>query len=83
MVESLPILGSVNPGNDLIDVINKNQAGEVFINGEDELLVSAALKFTTERALREKTGQNSNQLLHKHFSVKSAAETIFSSLSPN
>jgi len=81
MVESLPILGSVNPGNDLIDVINEYQAGYAYINGEDENLVAAGRKLASEKVLRSKVGENSNQLLHKHFSVESAADTIISSLS--
>ena len=42
MNASKPILGSVNPGNDLLDVINVSQAGFVFINGQDVILQKAA-----------------------------------------
>jgi len=81
MVDSLPILGSVNPGNDLIDVINESQAGYVYINGDDESLVSAGRKLASEQVLRSKIGRNSNRLLYKHFSVESAADTVITSLS--
>lgn len=80
MVESLPILGSVNPGNDLIDVINKADAGFVYINGEDESLISAAHRLVSDEDLRSKVGQNSNELLHDCFTVQAAGEIIVSAL---
>ena len=36
MAQGLPILGSVNPGNDVIEVINETGAGKVGVNGNDE-----------------------------------------------
>ena len=43
MVESKPILGSVNPGNDLLALIKSSNSGFVFINGDDESLANAAI----------------------------------------
>ena len=76
MTESLPILGSVNKGNDVINVINENNAGEVFINGDDEGLLYAAENLANNKKLRLDLGVNSYLLLQKSFSVESAASQI-------
>ncbi len=76
MVQSLPILGSVNVGNDLMDVVNFNNAGYIHINGEDDKLFASAQKLYTDKALRESLGENSHKLLHNQFSVASAAYAI-------
>ena len=80
MVESLPILGSVNPNNDLLDVINDSNSGCVYTNGEDEELLFAANKLANDIEYRKLLGMNARQLLNDSFSVKSAANTIISSL---
>lgn len=80
MVESLPMLGGVNPGNDLIDVIAAADAGRIFINGEDEELLSAAVEMAEDIALRKRLGSNAQRLLLDTFSVESAAETILNAL---
>lgn len=76
MVQSLPILGSVNVGNDLLDIVNKNDAGFIHINGEDEELFASAQKLYCDEQLRLFTGKQSHALLHEQFSVSSAAHTI-------
>lgn len=78
MSSSLPILGSVNPSNDLIELINKAEAGYVFVNGEDELLLRAARKLAVDIELRKKMSHNSMSLLVKKFSTESAASKIIS-----
>lgn len=80
MLESIPILGSVNPGNDLLDVISKAGAGMVYVNGEDDSLCDAAVKLASSVELRERIGGKANDLLHGSFSVESAAGTIVGSL---
>jgi len=76
MVHSLPILGSVNQGNDLADVIHGANAGYIFNNGDDYAFFESAKKFATNESLRKKIGQNSNSLLLDSFSVDSAAKQI-------
>jgi glycosyltransferase involved in cell wall biosynthesis len=76
MVESLPVLGSVNAGNDLIDVVNENKAGRVFINGEDSNLVVAARHLLHDIESRNELGGNAHKLLKQSFSVESAAKHI-------
>jgi len=76
MVESKPILGSVNPGNDLLDLINQDQSGYAFVNGQDDELFEAALKLLEDKEDRLLKGDNAYKSLLKHFSVESAADQI-------
>lgn len=76
MVNSLPILGSVNPGNDLMDVVNNSQAGYIFENGQDDELIHAAKLLLDDPKLRLECGKSAYHLLKQSFSVKSAANKI-------
>lgn len=76
MVESLPILGSVNAGNDLFDIVNSHSAGFIHINGEDIKLLESAEKLYFDESLRREVGENAKQLLIDQFSVHSAAHHI-------
>lgn len=76
MVESLPILGSVNAGNDVIDLINNHSAGFVFENGDDEALSNAAKVLLLSREHRIKCGEQARTLLENYFSVESAVSQI-------
>ncbi|HAV9986246.1 TPA: glycosyltransferase family 4 protein [Escherichia coli] len=76
MVQSLPILGSVNAGNDLLDIVNQNNAGLIHINGEDDKLYHSALLMLYDIDARQRFGLGANKLLKEQFSVESAARTI-------
>lgn len=76
MSESLPILGSVNKGNDVIDLVNNYNAGQVFENGQDQDLVNAAKSLLHSKSLRQEYGTNSRRLLEDYFSVESIAKQI-------
>lgn len=76
MVESLPILGSVNPGNDLLNVINDSNSGYAFINGEDDALLAAAKELLDCQQTRNACSTAANELLKETFSVESAAQVI-------
>lgn len=80
MVQSLPILGSINEGNDLIDFINGKEAGFAFVNGEDELLKNGAISLLDDASLRKKIGAKGYQVLTENFSVHSAAQQILSTI---
>ena len=80
IANDLPILGSVNRGNDLMDVINSYHAGFVFKNGDDQALLKAAQQLISDGNLRKQCGQNARALLDSHFSVTSAATKVVSSL---
>lgn len=80
MVESKPILGSVNAGNDLIDVVTAAGASFCHLNGEDDALLQSALQLLETKELRVTLGYNANVLLQKSFSVTSAADKILAQL---
>jgi len=81
MLQSLPILGSVNFGNDLTHFINDNEAGYTYINGENELLFEAAVILLMNPQLRIQNGKNANTVLHRYFSVNSAAINLLTQYS--
>lgn len=76
MLQSLPILGSVNSGNDLIEYINDTESGFAFINGNDEDLSRGAIELLNNIELRRRMGLNSFELLQQNFSVEQAARKI-------
>ncbi|ENR2167315.1 glycosyltransferase family 4 protein [Vibrio vulnificus] len=80
MVQSLPILGSVNRGNDLIEFINDEGAGKAYINGEDQLLYEAALMLLQDQTLRKTMGVRGHEVLKVSFSVEAAASQIISTI---
>jgi len=75
MVQKLPILGSINKGNDIKDIIEDANAGFVSINGEDDLFFQNSKKLL-EMSTRKKMGENSHKLLISTFSVQSAVKQI-------
>ena len=80
MVESLPILGSINQDNDLIDLIHEFDAGFISINGNDELFFDNAVKLYKSEELRIRMGLGGNNLLRQQFDVSNIASTITQSL---
>ncbi|MBV8660647.1 MAG: glycosyltransferase family 4 protein [Candidatus Dependentiae bacterium] len=76
MVNSIPILGSVNKGNDLVEVINDAEAGYVIENGKDNDLFHAANELLESECNRTFMGDNARILAEKKFSVLSAATAI-------
>jgi len=71
----IPILGSVNQGNDIIRIINENNAGIVVENGDDKSFAKAASSFL-EASFRSKKSIGSNSLVEKIFSVDVALKKI-------
>ena len=78
MVNELPILGSINPGNDLKEIVEEYNAGFVTVNGEDEKFYQNACELLDDN-VRKKIGKNAKKLLYGKFSVTSAVETILAS----
>jgi glycosyltransferase involved in cell wall biosynthesis len=76
LVQGLPILGSVNPGNDLEGLINMAGAGFVAVNGDDEKLAQAGLLLLKNISVRSTAGIAARRLLSSKFSVVSAANLI-------
>lgn len=81
MYHSLPILASINPGNDLKELLENRGAGLVSINGEDEVFRSNALKLVQNPDLRHEMGRRGKSLLKDTFSAEVAARQILSHFS--
>ena len=80
MLYSKPILGCVNSGNDLADVVNTAKAG-IIVNSNDELgLYEAAKILIDSKSIRNKMGNNGRELLSDQFSVRSIAKQIVKNL---
>lgn len=78
MLHGLPILASINPGNDLRDLIESAEAGLVSINGDDETLWKNARELLACDTRRDTLGRNAKALLRSTFSVHTAADQILS-----
>jgi glycosyltransferase involved in cell wall biosynthesis len=76
----LPVLASVNPGNDLHELIRSAHVGFCLDNGEDEALRAAALELARSAGLRARMGANGRKLLEENFSASSAVRRIFEHL---
>ena len=76
---SMPVVASINPGNDLREMLESRRAGFVSLNGSDREFADNARKLVTDRRLREKMGVNSHGLLAEHFSSENAAAQILAS----
>jgi O26-antigen biosynthesis N-acetyl-L-fucosamine transferase len=76
MAYKKPILGCVNQGNDLKEIINSASAGLVVNSGADNDLFKAAKTLIESKELRKEMGANARQLLSKQFSVESASVQI-------
>jgi O26-antigen biosynthesis N-acetyl-L-fucosamine transferase len=79
---SMPILASLNWGNDLRSLLEKHEAGLCCLNGNDELLRAAALRLANDAALRRRLGQNARQLLEHYFAAAAAAQQILAHFQP-
>jgi glycosyltransferase involved in cell wall biosynthesis len=80
MYWSKPTLASVNPGNDLFEILGSDQAGFCFLNGDDDNLCAAALRLAGDPELRDRMGKNARSLLERLFSVGTAARQITNQL---
>jgi glycosyltransferase involved in cell wall biosynthesis len=74
----MPVLASINPGNDLLRLIGENVAGICVENGKDGALRDAAIKLTSDEPLRRMMGQRAHSLLETTFSADAAAQQILS-----
>ena len=80
MKQSMPILGSVNKGNDLENVLAEAKAGFVTVNGNDVDFTRHAMQLINSARLRSHMGNNAYKLLGETFSVKTAANKISTSI---
>lgn len=76
MAHQIPVLGSVNKGNDLIEILNENNAGLVSENKDDHLLNKNAILLLQSKDKRKAMGKNGLDLLQNQFSTKNIALQI-------
>ena len=76
MAYSKPILGCVNQGNDLKEIVNNTKAGFVVNSGDSDALLKAATDLVESETLRKEMGVNGRLLLSTQFSVTSACKQI-------
>lgn len=74
----IPLLASINPGNDLERVVGEAEAGLVCHNGDDDGFAARARQLLLDPLLRARIGRNGRQLLASTFSVETAARQITS-----
>jgi len=72
----LPILASINAGNDLKAVLEDARAGFVCLTGQRDQLRQNAVKLAQDAGLREEMGRNARKLLERTFSAERAALQI-------
>jgi glycosyltransferase involved in cell wall biosynthesis len=81
MYHSMPILASLNPENDLQQLLEEGGAGFCSLNGEDEKFLANALKLC-DPELRKHIGRNARKLLERDFSVTSTVDKILAHVNP-
>ncbi len=78
MHESKPILASINPGNDLKEILKEHHAGMVCFNGDHAVFADYARQLVESAELRKRLGSNGRAQLENMFSVSKAARQILS-----
>lgn len=76
LAAGLPVLGAVNRGNDLIEIINQSGAGRVTVNGDYIRFVKDAILIYEDVVARKSMNESAKELLVKQFSVVAAADQI-------
>jgi len=71
-----PVLASISSGNDLFEILEKNQAGFCVLNGDDDGLCVAALRLANDSELRVSMGKNSYKMMERLFSVETTVRQI-------
>ena len=76
MYFAIPTLASINPGNDLKQVIEEHQVGFVSLNPDDAAFRDNALRLLDDPELRRRLGANGRGLLERSYSTERAATQI-------
>ena len=80
MSASKPILGSINPKNDIKDLLVAHEAGFISLNGNDKDFHENGAKLLSSVDLRTSLGANGKKLLKEVFSPKIAYSKIIEKL---
>ena len=76
MYHGMPMLASINAGNDLGKLVMKHEAGLVRLNGDDDGLAADARRLAEDSFLRMRLGLNARRLLESQFTVTRTAAQI-------
>lgn len=80
MQHKIPILGFVNKGNDLKQIVEKANAGYIFYHDQDEHFLQHAKDLAASKNLRISKGNGAQSLLKSEFSTVAACEKIIANL---
>lgn len=83
LYHGIPVLATINPGNDLGGILTDAGAGRVVTHGEHDALARAARELFGEPDLRERMGQAARRLLEQRFTAAAAAKQIATSTTAN
>ena len=72
----LPVIASVNPGNDLLHIIKESNAGLGFINGDDEAFADAAVSLVRDPSRCAAMSDRARALGGDRFSVESVTRQL-------
>jgi glycosyltransferase involved in cell wall biosynthesis len=76
----IPVVASVNPGNDIKEIVEQAGAGIVLWNGDDGGFREAALQILRNPELREAMSRNAVRLCRELFAASVAASQIVTAL---
>ena len=82
MICAKPILGSINAGNDTMEIINDAGAGLISTNPDDRQFLKNAEAFLNPE-YRRTVGIKANELLIRRFSVATAADRLVKFVADN
>ena len=82
MNAKLPVLGVVNNGNDLIELVNSKEAAFVYDYNNIQRFIESARLLATDPDIRASSGGAGYKFLAKYFSVRAAADQILGLLKP-
>lgn len=77
---SLPVVASVNPGNDLVNILIESGAGIGLVNGEDSLFAETIVTLIQDPVQREAMSRKARALLVQRFSVDSVSRQLTTAL---
>lgn len=80
MHAGLPVLASVNAGNDIVQLIRSEAVGEVVTDGSAKSLAAAAVRLLEESDAAASRAERCRALAERHFSVQGAAQQLAAAL---
>jgi glycosyltransferase involved in cell wall biosynthesis len=78
----IPVVASVNAGNDLLDIIAEAQVGMGFVNGDDAAFAQAAVDLVRDPARCQAISANARALARERFSVDAIMHQLLAHFAP-